>query len=486
MMVFTIVAALMVASTQAGDPKAQVDWQAAARQDVAAAYDSYLENHPGAHDPANPGFRQQLEKARAAGEEIAAGATSEVDYSRALGAFSGVISDGHAKAISNQLIAASKQPRQWPGFIAVWRGRMLVHQVSDGSPVPIGAQILACDGLPVVDFVRKQVEFRGLRSNEAGQWWSRSSQAFFGTEGLASGPSRCTFRLADGTVRDAELHYSAVPENFGAMLASATDGDRTPIGLSEPRPGMFLIGMQDFNPNEAGVKAYHQLFDTLRQRRGELLNARAVIIDLRHNEGGSSAWSSDGARALWGKSAVDPLADRKFKDVRIWWRASKDNLAYMTKLEAQVRDNGFPEIAEGVRKIAKGMSQANAHGDPFFVEGAEPPKRLPTPVPSDFHTPVYVITSGRCASACLDALDTFTLFDNVKLIGAPTSADSTYMEVRTAPLPSGQGILVIPNKVWVGRPRASGEVYGPHIVVNDLDWSTASFLDRIERDLVKR
>lgn len=98
-------------------------------------------------------------------------------------------------------------------------------------------------------------------------------------------------------------------------------------------------------------------------------------------------------------------------------------------------------------------------------------------------TPVYVITPGRCASACLDALDTFKRFTNVKLIGAPTSADSTYMEVRVAPLPSGQGSAIIPVKMWVGRPRAAGEVYRPYIEMDDADWSTANFLERIERDL---
>jgi hypothetical protein len=103
--------------------------------------------------------------------------------------------------------------------------------------------------------------------------------------------------------------------------------------------------------------------------------------------------------------------------------------------------------------------------------------------PSDFRAQGYVITPGRCASACLDAVDTFTRFGNVRLIGAPTSADSTYMEVRSQPLPSGRGVIVIPTKVWLGRPRAGGEIYKPHIVMDALDWSTASFLDRIERDL---
>jgi hypothetical protein len=60
------------------------------------------------------------------------------------------------------------------------------------------------------------------------------------------------------------------------------------------------------------------------------------------------------------------------------------------------------------------------------------------------------------------------------------------MEVRTADLPSGHGRIVIPNKMWLGRPRASGQVYEPNILMTGIDWSTAAFLDRIEKDLAKK
>jgi len=96
---------------------------------------------------------------------------------------------------------------------------------------------------------------------------------------------------------------------------------------------------------------------------------------------------------------------------------------------------------------------------------------------------VYVIVPGQCVSACLDALDYFTMFPNTKLIGAPSSADSTYMEVRYQMLESGLAKVVIPNKIYVGRPRAAGQFYLPQISVNDLVWSTETFLKVIEADL---
>jgi hypothetical protein len=80
-------------------------------------------------------------------------------------------------------------------------------------------------------------------------------------------------------------------------------------------------------------------------------------------------------------------------------------------------------------------------------------------------------------------VDYFTMFPNTKLIGAPSSADSNYMEVRYQSLVSGAAKAVIPNKVYVGRPRAAGQFYTPQIVVRDLEWSTENFLNIIEADL---
>ena len=39
------------------------------------------------------------------------------------------------------------------------------------------------------------------------------------------------------------------------------------------------------------------------------------------------------------------------------------------------------------------------------------------------------------------------------LFGAPSSADSLYMDVRLADLPSGLGKVIVPNKVYVNRAR---------------------------------
>jgi hypothetical protein len=488
---FLGLAALALAGLAVVQPAgaAATDWRRIARQDVLAAYDLYAANHPGMKDPANPGFPARLAKARDAALRIADHATARADYQDALGAFTAGLADGHAVVYAPDPPGKAAEKLEWPGFVAAWRGsRVLVHFAGPSSPAPVGATIVACDGLAAPEFIRRRLLYLSFRPAEAGQYWSRTPLAFTApADAPRDRARRCTLRLPDGRRRSVVLRYAPAPDDFRDRLRRASDGERTPIGLSEPRPGLFLIGMPDFQPDEAGVKAYEALGAAIAARRPELLRAKAVVLDLRHNNGGSSDWSLGVAGSLWGKDVVDRAMAAYDRKVRIWWRVSPGNLAYMDEMVRRIRRDGHEDTAASMAAIGSGMKAALANGRPYFVEPQDPADAgRPGPPPaSDFTAPVYVITPGRCASACLDGVDTFSRFANVKRIGAPTSADSTYMEVRTAPLPSGQGIAVMPIKMWVNRPRGAGEVYRPDIEMDALDWSTAAFLDRIERDLAR-
>lgn len=88
---------------------------------------------------------------------------------------------------------------------------------------------------------------------------------------------------------------------------------------------------------------------------------------------------------------------------------------------------------------------------------------------------------GQCGSACLGAVDTFKLFSNTVLFGAPSSSDSTYMDVRLADTPSGLSKVIIPNKVYVNRARGNGDFYQPDIPFNEVEWTTEAILEGIKK-----
>lgn len=457
------------------------DIRAAARSDVLAAYDLYAANHPGMHDPANPGFPAQLARARDRAMALTDSATDRRGYLDVLGAFSAELSDGHALLFANPPVGAPT-PIFWTGFIAAWRdGRLFVNQAEPGAPVAVGETIVACDGLATSELLRQRPPSRNFRPSEEGQWWLYAPLSFQTAIPPAERIRACRVRGQSGAEREVTLTWLAAPADLYARQRLAAEGERPEIALSQPRAGIFHIGLPDFQPNDAGIAAYERLYAAVRAQRGALLRARAVVLDLRHNAGGSSDWSLDLARLLWGHAQVDRAMSDYFRGAEIWWRASPGNIAHIDEIVRSIRATGREAVAQSISASGEAMAAANRRGELYHREPADAaPLTGPPPPPSDFTVPVYVIIGGGCASACLDALDVFTSFSNTRLIGAPTSADSSYMDVRVQDLPSGAGRIVIPNKMWVGRPRAAGQVYRPHIVFDDLGWTTAAFLDRIE------
>ncbi|MFM7348061.1 MAG: S41 family peptidase [Erythrobacter sp.] len=480
--------ALLAAPAAAETPAAPPDWSALAVSDVEAAYAETKANHPGMHDPANPGFPKQLERARDEALAYARRATTPGGFEASLQKFRAVLDDGHAGAFA-ALPTAYEPPVRWPGFVAAWRGdAMYVYKAEDGGPAA-GSRIESCDGRPVAELVKTNIF--GWRSGGGvpGEWWS-SARRLFVDDGnpFVTLPRTCRFLDAKGGAESRKLSWSPVAASYGEWRDGSSNGDRMPIGLAERAPGIQWIAMPDFSPDEAGVAAYKALYADLAAKAEALRGARAVVLDLRFNDGGSSSWSRRVAEALWGKQAVEARANARSAKTQTWWRPTPGNLAEVRKFEELLKKQGDLQTAELVAQFVPMFEAAIAKGDTWFVEPDLSPSGAATgPAPEPLlKAPVYVVVPGQCASACLDAIDVFKLFPNTRLIGAPSSADSTYMEVRTPELPSGMAYAIIPMKMYVDRARGNGEHYEPDIAMRDFDWSTANFLARIEEDLAKR
>ncbi|MFX7879323.1 hypothetical protein ABTK13_23925, partial [Acinetobacter baumannii] len=56
-----------------------------------------------------------------------------------------------------------------------------------------------------------------------------------------------------------------------------------------------------------------------------LRQAPWVVLDVRGNSGGASHWSSELARLIWRREAVDAVRD----DSWVEWRASEPNIAQL-------------------------------------------------------------------------------------------------------------------------------------------------------------
>jgi hypothetical protein len=464
-------------------PETPAQWRAAAREDIEAGYAMFRQRHPGMRDPRNPGFPAQLRAAREAGLRELPRVADSLGHRRALLLFSTALRDGHAGMVLPPLGLTGSI---WPGFTTVWRhDRLLVDQSLPEGP-PRGAEVVQCDGLPTRRALERDVFSRGWRPAEAGQWWVAAPHLFIRSPVLADRPRRCAFRAPGGRTIVRDLAWTPLPRAAFERQIADNYGERNPIGLTEPRPGIHVISLPSFEPDADGQAAFERLYAALEADRAKLAAARAILIDLRHNGGGSSHWGERVAELLWGEDAVQAAKAAYFRRTEVWWLTRPENVARVRGFATDARRRGDAGAADRIEARAAGMAAAAARGEPFFVQrfgeglaanaAATPARRLP---------PVYILTHGGCASACLDAIDIFRLFPGVRQVGAPTSGDSNYMEITIAALPSGRASLVIPNKIWVNRPRASGAVYTPDILVTDLIWSNDLFLDRIERDLAR-
>ncbi|WP_254911266.1 S41 family peptidase [Pseudoalteromonas sp. A601] len=288
----------------------------------------------------------------------------------------------------------------------------------------------------------------------------------------------CDFVNVNGATYSVQLKWSVRRQNVREQLGHAFNGDELPIGLHWANKDIAWIAMPTFSPNEQQQADYRKLFADLAKQRAQLLTAKAVILDLRHNQGGSSFWSLKVAEQLWGQQIVSYRREKANAKTQVWWRASKENTEYVESLKAVLKDQ--PEMYEMVKEVSAGMQLSLNKGDAFYVEHNQPPEQsLVEVTSSDFQNKAIVIVPGQCGSACLDAVDIFKLFSNTALFGAPSSSDSTYMEVRLIDTPSGLSKVIIPNKVYVDRPREKGFYYQPDIPYYGLEWTTEALLKQV-------
>jgi hypothetical protein len=121
-------------------------------------------------------------------------------------------------------------------------------------------------------------------------------------------------------------------------------------------------------------------------------------------------------------------------------------------------------VVDYLRRMEVGMKEALKKRQAFFRlpdEGPKEVKRAEALPASPVRGRVFLLTDGRCASACLDFADSALAMPGVTHVGLPTSADSVYMEVRSQLLPSGAAKLGVPIKVYRNRPRGHNVPYVP-------------------------
>ncbi|MGY6660749.1 MAG: S41 family peptidase [Glycocaulis sp.] len=452
----------------ASDP----DWREVYLADLAAIRTTIETQHPGPVDTLNPAFSSWLDE----GYERALGRADQVDsqlaYFYGLSAFVDGFRDGHlglSYNLDNPYFA-------WPGFVAAWRGGEVIVLDADpsfaGAP-PAGAQITACDGRPVRDWIHARVFDFMMNPDLPGDWYRAVPRAFLSRGNpLAPLPASCTF-VSGGEARDIALDWQITnAQTYMAAFRAGGFGEANDLGMTQIGEHRYWISLPTFGPDGDLAETMAVLADDMRERAETYRNAELVVFDLRGNTGGSSMWGDAFDTALFG-GRVEQTPDETYVD----WRVTQENRDHIADAADGFILEQFGEDSDAMRwarRIIAGMDEALANGDALWTQRSDPADLPPEDSlpPAELTARVVVLTDGYCASACLDFMDRLMDRPGVIHVGAPTSADTDYMEVRTITLPSGAARLTFALKVYRGRPRGSGVYYVPDIVFDGQHWTT--------------
>ncbi|MFN4288359.1 MAG: S41 family peptidase [Brevundimonas sp.] len=457
--------ALMTAA-MAREPEVQAParWGEALSEDARAFHDIILENHAGPVDEENPGFLPLL----GAGLDLALSRAPQADsyehWYFALREYAASFDDGHLGLADWAPMGHSWRAR-WPGFLTGLRSgdegaeqHEVVFSNGEGLP-PVGAVLVSCDGIGALDLAADRV------GRTAGRWNLRSRRNalahwLFVEQGnpYVHQPRACLFD--HGGVRQ---QYRIVWDHLddetqrAAFAAARAPRHFAPVEMRDIDGGIWIsMGSFESDPSSEVGQRLTALVSEVEARTEDVRRAALVVLDLRGNNGGSSLWPSQIARALWGEERVAMLGPRS---QGVDWRASRGNL----EMIESYRDEVFadqPEARAWASQIAAGMAEALAAGRPLWRQGEREARPDGTPAPSPVRGQVFVLTDSGCASACLDAVDIFTAMGAV-VVGQETSADSLYMDTRDIALPSGRAAAFVPMKVFRGRARGNNETVRP-------------------------
>lgn len=449
------------------------DWGETLRIDAQALHDDIAANHPGQVDIENPGFAVNNAEQLALALERAETADSYGDYYYAMRIYAASFNDGHMF-----IGARGSTPNnfQWPGFATDYDddGDIRVTLASEDTIVPVGARLIGCDGLSAEEYAAATLGTMFGRWELESQRRQLGASLFFDeSSGYIPTAKRCTFEHS-GMSWDIALDWQPIStKQYFEYRAGRRTNARLEFGYDMLPTGLHWFSMPSFNgePTSKAAKELGDMIERMKQDRAVLSSSNGVVLDLRGNGGGSSDWSFQMAKVLWGEVAIAAIPDRNH---HAEWRASPVNLKRM-KQAYERRSAGGPltqEVDAYFRAAIEGIEAALENGDELWREPSYDLSRTATLDASSaiepVAAPIYVLTDRRCMSACLDAVDLWLELGAVH-VGKTTSADTNYLEVRRYTLPSGLVGGMLPMKVHRNRARGSNEAVIPvHTYTGDI------------------
>jgi hypothetical protein len=354
---------------------------------------------------------------------------------------------------------------QWAGMVLAWNGAAFeLRQAAADVDLEPGAVLEACDGRSAEALWQSNVApFYARAELPANRFRHASRLLLSNGNPLVERPTRCTF-LAAGEQVEVELRWRSVPPAELQRELSAGAPQERVMGLRDFTERGAWVTLPSFDPQGEAAEQLKSTLAALESYRG----ADLVVVDVRGNSGGSSYWAEAFVRGLYGDAFFEHLSyelRQRQPDVYVDHRVSAENLAHFDSLLPMIGEQAG-EDSEMYRYFAglvEGMRAALDKGEVLFPVRRDDATTSAPPAEPAFRGRLIYLTDSVCVSACLDFSDTVLALPRVTHVGQPTSADTTYMEIRGATLPSNIGGLNFATKVYRGMSRGETGYYTPEI-----------------------
>ena len=187
-------------------------------------------------------------------------------------------------------------------------------------------------------------------------------------------------------------------------------------------------------------------------------NIQEYIIDIRGNTGGNSLYVDRFLRSIYNQEMMNYIYYKKYKNVTIHWRNSKDVIKRMQYNYYKYGDETKKEFINILRESVEDIWSIHMDTN----------KNIPYPYDILENKIIYIVIDRDNASSALDLIDMFKIAHNnyTYLVGEEsTNYDTNYMDTMSFHLPSRTGELVIPMRKIEGRFRGDGDKYYPDILI---------------------
>jgi hypothetical protein len=316
-------------------------------------------------------------------------AETTVEYYRVLTRFAALLRDGHTQVLMPPWVYQQHVFDQPKIRVTSAEGRPIVWNVEAplASQIPLGSEILAVDGVPVDEYLEREVYplMRGLsvrfrRSFAMAGWYVNGVGLLWGPAGSQVA---VTVRTQDGdertvtVTRDSSSRRSAWVRDFPS---------NDPFEFRWLDDAVAYVALNTF-----GDRAQEERFDSIAP---ELHRAAGVIIDVRRNSGGSNG--------IPRRITARHLTSDTLMGAR--WRTRINNAAH------------------------RAWGRWEREYEPYYTGDAwnevEPDLVIPDATVPKLQVPIVVLIGRSTGSAAEDFLVWLDGLANVTLVGEPTAGST--------------------------------------------------------------